>query len=171
MDLNLDTSFAAYCFRTWRAAKPNEHRPCRMGDLNPVDHFNNQKRLILCLQTDLSLVGQTDSPAPKLSSLVESVLLKSSWKKINRAVFLIILTLRKLHVTFKDSMNTCFVILRMKIFKTYFKSHSDWFSDRVNLILIHYKEPIHKSCFEPVFWTLLQILGENIVTFHKLHRL
>lgn len=33
--LNLEGSLLAYCLRTCLAAKPNEHKPCRMGDLKP----------------------------------------------------------------------------------------------------------------------------------------
>lgn len=35
MDLNLEASLLAYCFSTCLAANPKEHRPCRIGDLNP----------------------------------------------------------------------------------------------------------------------------------------
>lgn len=35
MALNLEGSLAAKCLRTCLAAKPNEHKPCRMGALKP----------------------------------------------------------------------------------------------------------------------------------------
>lgn len=35
MALNLEGSLSAYCLRTCLAAKPKEHKPCRMGALKP----------------------------------------------------------------------------------------------------------------------------------------
>lgn len=65
MDLNLETSFPAYCLRTWRAAKPNEHRPWRMGDLNPAGQQSENRTA--------SVIGRSNRwPRPKLTPLDDS---------------------------------------------------------------------------------------------------
>src|SRR4029434_7915912 len=62
---NLETSLLAKCFRTCRAAKPKEHRPCRMGALNP-GKFNRAGEIRHSPHTHTHTLRPTCAPHPHI---------------------------------------------------------------------------------------------------------
>lgn len=61
--LNLDGSLSAKCLRTCLAAKPNEHKPCRMGALKPDQRaFLSTARLSI---NEIKTHNMTQNPSGK----------------------------------------------------------------------------------------------------------